>query len=273
MTLEGQRASMPHIRSLAERGAATWEAEIPSLPLDPAAVATTLGTGGLPSEHGMVGTYVRNERGEVVRAWGPDTPFSVIATLGDHLDELHGQDPRIGVVGGAASDLGLIGGNWYLAGDRDDAVLDATDAEAATDAALRLLEQGYGDDDSPDLLGVALDGSLSEMDAAVGELVDAARMGSGGKALIVVTSMGSAQPLHDALSWQQVEARVERQTGKRMVEATALGGMFVDQDVLARSGITEDALLDALRGLRGPAASRLMADVFSGIAVTFGEFC
>ena len=40
-----------------------------SLPLDPAATLTTIGTGGLPSPHGITGTLVRDDDGAVARAW------------------------------------------------------------------------------------------------------------------------------------------------------------------------------------------------------------
>jgi hypothetical protein len=264
----------PFLRSLARRGASTLEAEIPSLPVDPAAVATTLGTGGVPTEHGMTGTVVRNDDGEAVRAWGQDSPFAVIATLGDHLDELLGQRPRIGVVGTEVSDRGLIGGNWYIDNDRDDVIIGAGRSGPQAGAALRLLRTGYGRDDAPDLLAVVLDDSIGRMDRALRRLVEGAVAMSRRSAVVVVTSMGSRrEPSGASMSWRRVEATVEREVGRPVVEATALGGLFLDQQLLVDSGITEDGVMRVLGRLRGPEGPPIMADVFSGIAVTFGEYC
>ena len=51
------------------QGAGTTDAVTGSLPLDPAATLTTIGTGGLPSAHGITGTLVRDDDGTVRRAW------------------------------------------------------------------------------------------------------------------------------------------------------------------------------------------------------------
>jgi hypothetical protein len=266
--------SWPYLRSLSRRGASTLEARIPSLPLDPAAVATTLGTGGLPNEHGMTGTFVRNDRGEVVRAWGRGTPFGVIATLGDHLDELLRRRPRIGVVGTAVSDRGLIGGNWYIDTDRDDVTLGSGRSDSQVSAALDLLATGYGVDGTPDLLAVVLQDSIGRMDRALQRLAQAAFEASDGSAALVVTATGSARtPADRWVSSQRVETRVERDVGRPVVEATTLGGMFLDQRLLAESGTTEDPVVQSLREMKAPQGGPLMADVFSGIAVTFAEYC
>jgi hypothetical protein len=266
--------SWPYLRSLARDGTSTLEGQIPSLPLDPAAVATTLGTGGLPNEHGITGTFVRNDQGEVVRAWGRGTPFAVIATLGDHLDELLRQRPRIGVVGTAVSDRGLIGGNWYIDTDRDDVIVGPGRTGPQTSAALDLLRSGYGRDTTPDLIAVVLQDSIGRMDRALRRLAEAALEASDGAAALVVTATGSARTPPDPwVSSQRVETRVERDVGRPVVEATTLGGMFLDQQLLAESGATEDPVVRALREMKTPEGGPLMADVFSGIAVTFGEYC
>jgi hypothetical protein len=272
--LQQNRGAWPYLRSLAGRGASTLEAQVPSLPVDPAAVASTLGTGGLPSEHGMTGTLVRNDRGEVVRAWGRGSPFAVIATLGDHLDDLLRQRPRIGLVGTAVSDRGLIGGNWYVDNDRDDVIVESGRGSLRTSAVLRLLRTGYGRDGTPDLLAVVLRGSLGRMDEALRRLVEAALAASDGSAAVVVTATGSAKDApSSAISWRQLESRVEEEVGRPVVEATALGGMFLDQQILAESGTTEDAVVQAVREIEASRGRPMMADVFSGIAVTFAEYC
>jgi hypothetical protein len=272
--LRDDPTAWPYLRSLARRGASTLDAQIPSLPLDPAAVTTTLGTGGLPSEHGMTGTFVRNDDGVVARAWGPGSPFAVIATLGDHLDELLRERPRIGLVGTAVSDRGLIGGNWYVDTDRDDVSLGSGRSDSQVSAALNLLATGYGRDGTPDLLAVVLQDSIGRMDRALGHLVAAAFEAADGSAAVVVTATGSARkPPGPSMSSTRVEARVERDVGRAVVEATTLGGMFLDQQLLAESGTTEDRVVRALREMKPREGGRLMADVFSGIAVTFAEYC
>jgi hypothetical protein len=266
--------SWSHLRTLLRRGAGTLEARIGSLPLDPAAVTATLGAGGLPYEHGITGTFVRNDDGAVVRAWGRGSPFAVIATLGDHLDELRAQRPRIGVVGTAVSDRGLIGGNWYVDGDRDDVVIGSGRSGPQVSAALDVLRTGYGRDATPDLLAVVFQDSIGRTDRALRRLVEAAFNVAEGSATVVVTATGSTRkPLDEWVASKRVQARVERELGRPVVEATTLGGMFLDQEILAQSGTTEDAVVRALRQMNDPEGRPLMADVFSGIAVTFGEYC
>ena len=63
---------------------ASTEATTGSLPLDPVAVLTTIGTGGPPSQHGITGGLIRDE-GEVIRPWSAGAPTSVIAALPDDL--------------------------------------------------------------------------------------------------------------------------------------------------------------------------------------------
>jgi len=160
--LRADPRSWPSLRSLMERGAGTLAGDTGSLPLDPAATLTTIGTGGLPSQHGITGTLVRNAGGQVVEAWGPGSPFSVIATLPDDLDEAMDQRPMIGLVARDQADRGIIGGNWYIGHDRD-AIVVAKGGDAVR-AARRLLAEGFGHDDVPDILAVVLDGSVGSMD-------------------------------------------------------------------------------------------------------------
>lgn len=261
----------PVLHGLARRGAGTLGARVGSLPLDPTAVLTTIGTGGLPSDHGITGTKVRNDRGRVVTAWGPRSPFSVIATLGDDLDELLDQAPRIGLVGTGVADRGLVGGNWYIENDRDDVAIERR-PDRAVDAAERLLASGYGADQVPDLLAVALQGPLPSLDRALGRLTEAADRASEGSAVVVVTATGSIPRATGKVAATEVERSLEGGLGD-VVEATALGGLFLDQRIMTRTGTSDDRVAQALRDLRGPGGDRLMADVFPQIAVTFARYC
>ncbi|MFN2490819.1 MAG: hypothetical protein ABR529_14020, partial [Actinomycetota bacterium] len=104
--LERHPQTWPRLERLMDDGAATMDAVVGSLPLDPAATLATVGTGGLPNRHGITGTLLRRDPtsydstavdnglgSEVVRAWTRKAPTSVIATLGDHLDEKRRQKP------------------------------------------------------------------------------------------------------------------------------------------------------------------------------------
>lgn len=270
--LRARPVSWPTLRGIVEDHAGTLQAEVGSLPLDPAATLTTIGTGGLPEDHGITGTLVRNDRGQVVRAWDDAAPFSVIAALGDDLDEQLGQRPRIGAVLTDVADRGVIGGTWYVEVDRDDVVIVRDGPIAQARRAEQLLADGYGSDDTPDLLAVVMAGQVRAMDRALARLVTSAEETSGGRALVVVTATGSeAGP--GAVPASAVEAGVERKVGRDVIEAASPGGLFLDQDVLASTGLSEDPVIEALGGLRAPNGTALLADVFPQVAVTFARYC
>jgi hypothetical protein len=269
--LAASRRAWPTLRGLLRDGAGTLRGQPGSQPLDPAALLATLGTGGLPREHGITGTLVRNDRGAVVRAWGPGAPFSVIAALGDDLDRRLRQEPRIGLVGTDVADRGVIGGNWYLQNDRDDVDIGSGSAAGQAARAERLLATGYGADDVPDLLVVVMEGPVRAMDRALARVVAAARRASGGSVALVVISTGPAGD--DGVGHDRVARQVERAVGGRIVEATAVGGLFLDQRVLAGGTVTQDDVLTALRRLRAPGGGPLLADAFTGVAVSLARYC
>jgi hypothetical protein len=286
--LEARAADMPMLEELQSSGPGTFRAHVSSLPADPAAAMATIGTGGLPYQHGVTGTLVRNYRGELVSSWplgaraktGYDKRFpgTVIATLGDHLDEVTDQKALIGLVGTQRSDRGLIGAGWYLGGDRDDVRLidDRASPGAVTLAARDLLNRGYGRDRVPDLLAVTLKGSPREVDAALRELFRAGRAATDGDFAIVVTATGRASltengaTVTSSMLERQVERRVPGQT--RVVEATAPGGIFIDQKVLAQRGMSDDPIVDALIDVKAE-GERLFVDVFPSVAVSFARYC
>jgi hypothetical protein len=270
--LEHHAGAWPFLAALTEGGAATLRAESGSLPLDPAALAATIGTGGLPRDHGITGSRLRNESGRLVWAWGPAAPTSVIATLADDLDRATKGAARIGVVAPERYGVGLIGGNWYLDGNRDDIVLGRRSGVAA---ARRLLGGGYGRDRVTDLLAVAMRGPLREMDRGLGRLVEAARRAAGGSVTVAVTATGGAGPALTATSAAHLVGQLERRVPGpgAVVETAAAGGLFLDQRALARRALAEDEVVASLRSLRAPAGERLLADAFSALAVTFGRYC
>ena len=268
--LRADPAAWPTLRGILEDHPGTLGATVGSVPLDPAAVLTTIGTGGLPRDHGIIGTLVRNDQGDVVRAWGRTAPYSVIAALGDDIDQELGQEPRVGAVVTDVADRGVVGGTWYVDGDRDDLAIEPRPGRQA-EAAERLLADGFGADDVPDLLAVVMRGSIARMDRGLRQLVSAAEDATGGRVLVVVTATGPIE--RDGVPATAVEAEVERRVGSDVIQATAAGGLFVDQDVLASTGGSDDRVVRALRSLRDPDGAPLFADVFPQVAVSFARYC
>jgi hypothetical protein len=270
--LEAAPDAWPFLRSLLGAGAGTLRARTGSLPLDPAAVLTTVGTGGLPSQHGITGTLVRSDEGAVTEAFGPHSPVQVIATLADDLDE-HDHRTLLGLVGQGTADRGLVGGGWYPDEDPVDEILG--DPSAAPLAVRALLRAGFGADRVPDVIGVALEGSVPRLDHLTRSIVSSAERATGGRALVVVTGTGTTATAADAvpaeLAVRAVEAAVPGEDP--VVAGVAAGGLFLDQGVLAERGITGQTAVDALLTAEGPSGERMFADAFQGFAVSFGRYC
>jgi hypothetical protein len=271
--IRAARGSWPFVESLLHDGAGTLHGTTGSLPLDPAATLTTIGTGGLPSQHGITGSYVRNDDGDVVRAWGDGAPLSVIATLPDDLDEKTGERTMVGLVATAETDRGLIGGNWYPEHDRD--AITVPSGASSVEAASGILAQGFGRDEVPDILGVVLAGQGA--DAGIRQIVDLAHRASGGSLLVVVAGTGTydvhpgAADIAGSNVVRQVEDLVEGEAP--IVQQAVAGGLFLDQATLAAEQISGDAAVQALLRVTAPGGQPLMADEFQGFAVSFARYC
>jgi len=270
--LERSPDDWPFLASLLDEGAGTLEAQTGSLPLDPTAVMTTIGTGGLPSQHGVTSTFVRNDDGDVVQAFGPDAPVHVIATLADDLEEA---DPRafVGLVGTEPSDRGLVGGGWYP--DQDPVDVIVGDAAAAPLAVETHLATGYGTDDVTDVLGVALEGGVHSLDRWTRRIVDSASRATGGDLVVVVVGTGAWERSTTAVPSTEVVADIEDAVpGERPVVAeTVPGGLFLDQAVLTAQEITGQVVVDRLLDARAPKGETMFADAFQGFAVSFARYC
>jgi hypothetical protein len=222
------------------------------VPVDPAAVLTTIGTGGRPSQHGITGTFVRDDSGKLRAAWSKSSPVSVIATLGDDLDEELGEEPEIGIVAARRSYLGAIGGNWYIDVDRDRVVRTERGREARD--ARKLLDGPFGADEVPDLAVVVVESGPEGLDAVVRSVVRHA----GGPAAFVLTATGRTGGDRVFQPSSEIAPLVER---------VVPGGLFLDQRELARRQVNEDEVLGTLTG------DPLFADAFPAIAVAFGRYC
>jgi hypothetical protein len=266
-------ASWPHLwRSVQQSAHAS--AVLGSSPADPAATITSIGTGGLPYQHGITGTTLRNDRGQLTQAWGRGAPLSVIATLGDDLDHVTHQEARVGLVGTASSDRGLIGGHWYIRVDGDD-VGYAETAQTEATKSMDTLGRGYGSDETPDLLAVTLEGGDPDSDAAAARIVRAARsQAHDSVAFAMVGTGGAVTGDNGSVDADKVRAIVERGVPGTtpVIAATTPGGFFLDQKALAREEISDD---EVIRSVESAAIGRqpLFTDVFSSITVSFARYC
>ena len=258
------------LQDLLSRGAGTRAGDAGSLPVDPVAVMTSIGTGGLPYQHGMIASRIRTDEGHLAPAWGRRSPVSVIAALGDDLDGQLDQRPLIGVAGTEAGDRGLIGRNWYLDADKDQVIL----GRNAVRAAEELLARGFGADRTPDLLAVALEGTTGEMDVDLRRLMALATRRARGSATVVVVGTGSPArrgSVPDAGVVKAIEAELPGPAP--VIASPSAGGFFLDQRTVSREHIAQDEILDAMRATRSPSGDRLFADLFSGFAVSFARYC
>lgn len=246
---------------LLERTSSTLEGDTTSMPVDPVAVLTTIGTGGRPAQHGITGERVRDDSGVLRKAWSPRSPVSVIATLGDDLDEELRGEPVIGMVATRRAHLGAIGGNWYIDVDEDRFVKTKPGREARD--ARGLLDESFGADEFPDLAVIAVEGGPRSLERVVRE---AERLAPG--AAFVLTATGTAKGGEDF-----DPAGLPGDDVAGLVEAVAPGGLFVDQEELASRKVSEDEVLRSLATVRDASGAPLFADAFPAIAVAFGRYC
>jgi hypothetical protein len=273
--LETHPADWPFLSSLLDEGVGALDGETGSLPLDPAATLTTIGTGGLPSQHGITGSWIRNGQGEVVEAFRPGLPVEdgqIIATLADDLDHAN-HSTLVGLVATEERDRGIVGGGWYPDEDPVDVV--TGDSAAAPLAVEVHLATGYGADDVPDVLGIVLEGSVRSMDRLTREIVTEAERATSGSTLVVVAGTGSWETSRLAVpDGGLVEAVEEAVPGDAPAVAAAVaGGLFLDQDVLREEEVTGQLAVDAVLSATGPGGERMLADAFQGFAVSFARYC
>lgn len=268
--LEAEPAAWPFLETALDEGVG-GDARPGSWPLDPAAILTTIGTGGLPSQHGIVGTTLRGERGPV-EAFRPGSPGTVIATLGDDLDDASSGDALVGLVAADPSDRGLIGGTWYGVDDDDLVVIER---RGPARQVRTFLDQGWGAGGPSDLLGLTVRGSVADMDRqtrAIVELVTTAVP----DAVVVVTSTGSLAIPGDALDAVTVAERVDATlpAGEPVIAASGSGGFFVDDDAALDQGVTTQQVADAMAAqMTDDPTTPLFDDTFPSFTVRFGRYC
>jgi hypothetical protein len=244
-----------------------------SLPLDPATVLATIGSGGIPSQHGVTGTTVRDESGDLARSFSPKAPLPVIAALGDDLDRAYGDRSLVGLVASSIADRGLIGGTWY--GGRDDDRLDLG-AGSPVRRVLAYLHASHADavltPEFHDLLGVVLRDDPSAMAAQTRGVIAAVRSAVP-DAAFVVTTTGAGRPNPGAIDAADVVIRLDSAVGTDVVAGAAVGGLFLDADAMTAAGLSAGDIAAELRTLTTPDGSRMFADVFPAFAVEFARYC
>ena len=267
--LHASPGAWPWLRgALHGAGAGTLDGSTGSLPVDPVAALTTIGTGGLPFQHGITGAQVRTDDGRVVDAWGPDAPIPVIATFADDLDHAAHQQARVGLVATSTSDRGLIGGSWYPDADHDLMVTTSRPSKAVR----RVLGRGFGTDAQPDLLGVVLRGSVGTMDRATHTIVDMIQA-QVPDATFAITATGSGSPGAGAVRADTVARQLQDVLDAPLVTASAPGGLFLDEQRVTSSGIGADAVASALLERPAPGGGALFADAYPAYAVALARYC
>ncbi len=282
--LEAQPDAWPFLRRPWMTGPRPWTARPGSLPLDPAAVISTIGTGGSPSQHGITGEFVRTGEGRLVRAFSNEAEPPVIATLADDLDEELGQRPLIGFIGATATDRGAVGGQWYGSSSDDEVVIARKDqigpsVEMLSRAAVEREGAGrvggdaeFGGDNVPDLISVVIDGGIKRMDRGLKRIVAAADHAADGSVALVATATGSPLATPEIVRGTEVARDLDAAVGEPVTEAAVPGGLYLDQRALTELGLSEDVVIEELARLRGP-DGYLFEDVFPAIAVSFARYC
>jgi hypothetical protein len=272
--LETSPEATAYLERLMRGGAGTLEGDAGSVPLDPTATLATIGTGGLPSQHGITGSFVRTDEGEVASAFGEGAPIPVIASLADDLDQSTGQRSEIGLVGTDELDRGLIGVGWaYENADEDEAVV--VRGREAVDAARSFIADFPTDDGVTDLLGVVLEGGPPQLVRRTEAILKAAVSATDGSVLVAVAGTGTWEASMLAVSDAGLVAAVEDAVpgSSPAVAAMVPGGIFLDRQTLRAAEVTGQVAVDALLGVTGPGGRAIMADAFQGFAVSFARYC
>jgi hypothetical protein len=181
----------------------------------------------------------------------------VIAALGDDLDRTTGGATKIGLVSTAVGDAGLTGDAWYGTGPvRDRSVSGVANPAAAVRG---FLSQGWGTDETPDLLAVALHGSAGSDRNAVASMLHEV-FHAVPDATVVVTGTGHAHA--------GKIATVPTPTG---IDTVVGGGVFLERSEGATTSAQD--IVVALKADTAPDGSPLFDDAFASYAVRFGRYC
>jgi hypothetical protein len=249
--------------------AATLDGATGSLPLDPVATLTTIGTGGTPSQHGITGGLIRTGSGDVVRPWSQSAPTSVIAALPDDLVD-QAPDTRVGAVLPSRTDRGLVGGTWYGTGDIAEVAIERGRPERAVAS---MVARGFGADRTPDVIGVVVDGSPRAFGRALEVIVPRVRRAV--PQTTVVLAATGARSSRGSVTAAAVAQHVNAAVGSSapIVAAATPGGLLLDQAVLAADGRSSSSAAQAMLTMRDGGGRPVFRDAFAGFAVSFARYC
>lgn len=271
--LERDQAAWPFLGRALRTGAGTLTGTTGSLPLDPAATLTTIGTGGRPSSHGITGTVVREDDGGVAVAWSAPGSGSVIATLADDLDHDSGGRARVAAIISNPADRGIVGNGWYLDAADDDTMMRLDDpGRAATVARSITTSEELGSDRVTDVLGIVLDGGVDRVDTATARVVSTVRR-LVPHATFVVTATGTLAGGGQGEDAPGLADDVEAALGAPVVAEVAADGIFLDRDVLVDRSLTGQQVADSMGALVDDAGRPLFDDVYPSFAVAFSRYC
>jgi hypothetical protein len=166
-------------------------------------------------------------------------------------------------------DQGIVGGTWWETGDVADVTLERRHPGRAVDS---MLADGFGADDTPDVLAVVVGGPASAFAQALRTIVPSVRAAVPATTVVVTaTGVRSGQnALTASAVVDHVNANV-RSSGP-IVEAAVPGGLFLDQDVLAADGLSSGAVVAPMLGMTD-GGRKVFADAFPGFAVSFARYC
>lgn len=131
--LDAWPGAWPYLARLMRTGASVTGVTVGSSPSVTPAVHTTIGTGAMPKQHGIVSIPVR-DGDVVVDSYKDKSPKQIaVPTLADLYDQERGNRAKIGVLAYKAWHVGMIGHGAYMpGGDRDIAVLVDTQERLVT---------------------------------------------------------------------------------------------------------------------------------------------
>jgi hypothetical protein len=263
--LRSAPAARSLIRKALDEGAGTLDGSTGSLPLDPVAALTTIGTGGLPSQHGITAASIRDERGEARSAWSAGAPLSIVSTLAEDFDRHFGERPLVGLTARDAADRGMVGGAWYPDHDRDEVRI----GDDPVRSVRAMLSQGFGADDVPDILAVSLGGPVETMSRITSGIALAVERSDIPAAFVLAgTGQGSTTSPTTTIA-DDVDAAI----GARVVTTVVPGGLFLDQEAMSANDVTSDDIVRVLDAMSAPDGTPLFADAFPGFAISFSRYC
>lgn len=255
----------PVLQELMDEGAGSLGARTGSLPVEPAAVLTTIGTGALPRQHGVTGPLVRDDDGRIVEAVGPRAPTPVLASLGDDIRELTAG--RVAMAVADPADLGVTGQGWYP--DQGPAPFAVVDTQGSVEAVGAALDEGFGADGTPDLFAVTLDDRVPAMDAATAQMIADALRATDGRLMVVVAGTGAGAAGLSSAVLDEAAAS----SGQELIGGTVAGGWFLDQDVMRAAGRTSNDVVQAVRTATDPDGAAVTKDVFQDFSISFNRYC